>query len=154
MRLLTASLLVFFLAIPAAAQQGCAAPASGIQTSLLAAINAERAAKKRKPLFLSAALTRAAQGHACDMARRGYFDHRSPEGNRMTDRIEATGYVACRSSENIAKGQRSATAVVAAWMDSRGHRRSILSNPVREVGFGMTGSGSSRLWVMVAARAC
>ena len=72
----------------------------------------------------------------------------------MSSRIKAAGYKACRASENIAKGQPSVGRVIAAWMDSRGHRRNILDRRVAEVGFGMAGSGQIRTWVMVSGKGC
>ena len=65
--------------------------------------------------------------HAQDMATRGYFDHTTPEGVTFDARITAAGYAWSRAAENIAAGQRDPAAVMAAWMDSAGHRRNILA---------------------------
>ena len=148
---LTVGLLAF--AAPSLAQS-CPAPTAQTQAALLSGINAARAKSGRAPLRLSPALARAAQGHACDMLRRGYFSHKAPGGGTMSSRIKAAGYTACRASENIAKGQQGVGQVIAAWMGSRGHKRNILDKRVTEVGFGMAGSGRSRTWVMVSGKSC
>lgn len=151
---LTCILVALALAGPATAQSGCPAPGAQTQAALLSGINTARAQSGRTALRLSPALARAAQGHACDMLRRGYFSHKAPGGGTMSSRIKAAGYTACRASENIAKGQQGAGQVIAAWMGSRGHKRNILDKRVADVGFGMAGSGRNRTWVMVSGKGC
>ena len=72
------------------------------------------------------------------MGRRGYFDHRSPEGARPWDRASAAGYRSCGSAENIAWRNFKAAEVMAGWMASPGHRSNILLDNVTEVGIGVT----------------
>ena len=134
--------------------QSCTALSSKTSQALLAGVNAERAAKRRAPLVLSSALGRAAQGHACDMLRRDYFSHKAPGGGTMSKRIKATGYIACRASENIAMGQKFVASALSGWMGSSGHRRNILDKRILEVGFGMIGTGRDRRWVMVGGKRC
>ena len=133
-------LTVVLLAGPAAANP-----------AMLAAINDARLDRNRATLGWSAALERAAQGHADDMARRGYFSHTSPEGTELGARVAQTGYAACLWAENIAKGQRSVAEVMTAWMGSAGHRRNILKRDATEVGLARA---SGNVWVMVLARPC
>jgi len=60
--------------------------------------------------------------HAADLADNDFFSHDSQDGRDFADRVRAAGHPA-PGGENIAKGQRSAAEVVAAWMNSAGHRR-------------------------------
>lgn len=118
----------------------------------LAAVNAERAKAGRPALALSPELNALAQAHACDMARRGYFSHTTPDGRSMMDRARragASGY--CTMGENIARAPRDVPSVVAGWMRSPGHRRNILDADFRLVGFGR---GPGPHWVQVFASPC
>ncbi|MCC5956695.1 MAG: CAP domain-containing protein [Natronohydrobacter sp.] len=118
----------------------------------LATVNAERAKSGRPALALSPELSAIAQAHACDMARRGYFSHNSPDGRSMTDRARRAGISGiCTMGENIAQGQSDVPTVVASWMRSPGHRRNILDRDFRLVGFGR---GPGAHWVQVFAGAC
>lgn len=67
-----------------------------------------------------------ARSHALDMGRREFFSHVAPDGQGPADRITAAGYTWTACAENIAAGQTSAEAVMAAWMNSAGHRKNIL----------------------------
>ncbi len=142
------------VATSAAAQSDCRIQPASALRDLLSSVNAERAAAGRHALVLSSQLNRAAQGHACDMVRRDYFSHRSPNNGTLTTRIKAAGYTACYANENIAFGQPTRDRVIVAWMRSSGHRRNILDKRITEVGFGYSGSGGARKWVMVGARPC
>ncbi len=80
----------------------------------------------QEPLALNAELTVAARDHALDMAQRGFFDHVNPDGEDPTDRAVRAGYAGV-AGENIAAGQDSISIAHAAWLDSLGHRRNVLS---------------------------
>ncbi|MFN7002598.1 MAG: CAP domain-containing protein [Roseinatronobacter sp.] len=137
------------LALPAAA---CVDTPLIEQEIHLAAINTERARHDHPPLALSPELGRIAQAHACDMARRGYFSHTSPDGQSMMDRARRAGLSGlCAMGENIAQGQRDVPTVVTSWMRSPGHRRNILDREYRLVGFGR---GPGATWVQVFAAPC
>jgi uncharacterized protein YkwD len=82
------------------------------------------------------ALTRAARGHSRDMASRGYFDHRSPEGHGPMQRTQAAGYQGGFVGENIAAGHRTPREVVQGWMDSPGHCLNIMEPRYRFLGVG------------------
>lgn len=106
--------------------------------------NAERVDAGCDPLDTDPRLAGAAQGHAEDMSRNEYFDHVSRDGRRFDDRISARGYPS-PGGENIARGQQSAAEVVAAWMDSPGHRRNILDCGFTAIGVGVDDDGD--YWV-------
>jgi uncharacterized protein YkwD len=82
------------------------------------------------------ALTRSARGHSQDMAVRGYFDHRSPEGHGPMHRAQAAGFQGGFVGENIAAGHRTAREVVQGWMDSPGHCLNVMEPRYRFLGVG------------------
>jgi uncharacterized protein YkwD len=88
------------------------------------------------PLKLDSALVEAAGKHASDMVRRHYMDHTNPEGQDPGDRMAAAGYRGSTWGENIAAGYDTAQKVVAAWMQSDGHRKNILNCRFTSIGIG------------------
>jgi uncharacterized protein YkwD len=105
--------------------------------------NAERAAATPRcgPLTVDDRLAAAAQGHSDDMAANDYFSHTSLDGSTFTDRADAAGFTGFAGAENIAAGQRSPQDVMAAWMDSAGHRRNILNCDYTLIGVGLNTDG-------------
>jgi hypothetical protein len=95
------------------------------------------------PVTLNAQLNAAANARALDMKVHQYFAHENPlTGEGPAEAIEAAGYVARVSAENIAKGTwRSNQALVQGWIDSPGHRANILNPEVREIGVGFVRDG-------------
>lgn len=102
-------------------------------------VNRERARQGCDPVTVDARLTEAATGHSEDMARRDYFSHVTPEGIEFGERIKAAGYPS-PGAENIAEGYRSASDVMAGWMDSPGHRDNILNCELTTIGVGLDDS--------------
>lgn len=108
--------------------------AQGEALGILTAINAERAKKGLSALSYSTRLQNAAQIHASDMARNGFFAHAGSNGSNSSDRVRASGYKSCVTAENLSTGYPNAQAVVAGWMQSAGHRRNILHSRLRQLG--------------------
>ena len=79
-----------------------------------------------EPLALNAFLTQAARDHALDMAQRGFFDHVNPDGDDPTDRALGAGYTGV-AGENIAAGYTNVDDAHYGWLQSLGHRLSVLS---------------------------
>ena len=138
-------------------EAACQPLPDAIADALLRRTNAERAAEGRKALTSDPALARAAQAHSCDMARRGYLSHTTPEGLSVADRAHLASYRPCQIGENIAQGQRTALHAFNGWMRSPGHRRTVMMQDAQHVGFGASAParapGGPR-WVMIVARAC
>jgi uncharacterized protein YkwD len=108
---------------------------SAQEQSLLAAINAARAANGAPPLRIGARLQRAADAHSAAMARSGSFTH----GNWYR-RLRAHGVRGRTLGETIAWGVGStgtAQAIVAMWMASPPHRATMLRPGFRRVGVGI-----------------
>ncbi len=152
--LLALALLAAALLVPAGAQaQGCANtnlhPTSSnldvVRDAVLCLHNRESERHGLPALRENARLRTAATRHSDRMVDAHFFDHVSPGGGTMIDRIRTTGYLASVSSwsvgENIAWGSgRLATAaeITDGWMRSPGHRANILNARFREIGIGVT----------------
>jgi uncharacterized protein YkwD len=95
------------------------------------------------PLSLSRPLNDAAAGHARDMARKRFFDHRGADGSQPRDRVLRAGYLSRLTGENIALGPESAEEVVAGWLASPGHCANIMDARFRDIGVGL-GTGRKR----------
>jgi len=106
------------------------------RTDMLHRLNRIREEFGLAALRIDDRLNRAAQLHADDMARRDFFDHRSPEGARMTERADRTGYHWRRLIENIAAGYPNIASTIEGWMESPEHRAGLLDREVRDAGFG------------------
>jgi hypothetical protein len=137
------------LALPGIALGACpgedAAPADPAAASAtLCLLNAERAAQGLGPLAASATLGAAAAGHAADMVARAFFEHVSPDGGTLQMRLRAAGWMPASGSwsagEDLAWGSGSLgtpARIVAAWMNSAGHRANILQPGFTQVGIGI-----------------
>jgi uncharacterized protein YkwD len=78
------------------------------------------------------------------MVAKGYFDHTSPSGSTMVDRILAASYVRPDQGwllgENLEWGTGSMATprgALDAWMNSPGHRANILKRGYRHMGIGI-----------------
>lgn len=101
------------------------------------------------PLIESNSLEDAAAGHARNMARKKFFDHRAPDGSQPKDRVIRAGYQPRLTGENIALGPESAEEVVAGWLDSPGHCANIMDQRFQHIGVGLSvGRGRGKIyWV-------
>ncbi len=113
------------------------APASDPLTAsgVLIQTNVERY-KAGLPLLTSdPVLTRIAQRKAKDMIVHNYFAHESPDGKTIGDLAKEEGYAYLSVGENLALGDfANATKLVAAWMNSPGHRANILGKAYTQIG--------------------
>jgi len=101
------------------------------------------------PLSASRKLDDAAAGHARDMARKRFFDHRGADGSQPKDRVIRAGYQPRLTGENIAFGPESAEEVVAGWLASPGHCANIMDSRFQHIGVALaTGRGRGQIyWV-------
>jgi uncharacterized protein YkwD len=123
---------------PTAAPTASKPPASaggGVIGAVVAATNAQRQAAGCPALRTDNRLNAAAQRHSADMADRATLSHTGGDGSSFDERVQAAGYPA-PAAENVAFGQSSPARVVAAWMDSAGHRRNILDCSYTAIGVG------------------
>jgi uncharacterized protein YkwD len=105
-------------------------------TEIVDLTNAERTRAGLAALRANARLTEAARLQAEQLATAGRLEHVLPDARhpRLEDRLDAAGYRWQAAGENLAFGQRTAAALLAAWMDSAGHRANILHTSYTEIG--------------------
>lgn len=105
-----------------------AAPPAGADTEVRAAaemINEHRVSIGCRPLAWDEKLAAVAQGHSADMAARGFYGHRTPEGSGPVERLAAAGIPWRGTAENIARTEFGAEQVVYLWLQSDSHRTNI-----------------------------
>jgi uncharacterized protein YkwD len=112
-------------------------PHGAVQQQALTLVNENRRRGGCDNLTVDRRLIVAANQHASEMARRGYFAHEDSRGERAGDRVQDAGYRWKRYGENIARGQDSVAEVVTGWMNSPEHRENIMDCELREVGVGL-----------------
>jgi uncharacterized protein YkwD len=131
-----------------------AADLAPLRERALALVNAARAERGLPALALGEDIGEAAQAHAEDMARRGYYAHRSPEGEDVADRYaEAGGSPSNAVAENIAlcgdcptpPDDDAVERLHRLWMESPGHRANILARGLARFGFGARADARGRL---------
>jgi uncharacterized protein YkwD len=102
-----------------------------------------------------AALYSAATGHSADMARRNYFDHRSPEGLQVRQRVGSSNYKFRVIGENLAGGDTSVEEVVQGWLDSPDHCENMMNPEYVDVAVAcvaQSGSTYGTYWTMLLGR--
>ena len=117
---------------------------SAVRAAVLCLHNKVRAQRGLPPLREDGDLRQAAAGHSSDMVDRGYFEHTTPSGRTMVDRIVGAGYVRANAGwmlgENLEWGTGSLATprgAVKAWLNSPPHRANLLKRGYREVGVGV-----------------
>ena len=96
--------------------------------------NQDRQPLNLKTLAISPVLEKAAQMKADDMASRGYFAHKSPEGHTPWYFFDQVGYDFSYAGENLAVNFTDSVDVNSAWMVSPGHRQNIVNGNFTEIG--------------------
>jgi uncharacterized protein YkwD len=125
-----------------------------VRQAVLCLHNRERVRNGLKPLRENPALRAAAARHSTNMVDARFFDHVSPSGRTMIDRVRRAGYLRrvqgpWSVGENLgwASGRLATAAEITdVWMRSDGHRANILRGKFREIGIGIsigTPGGSS-----------
>jgi uncharacterized protein YkwD len=110
----------------------------------LCLLNNERGARGLRPLAHDPRLAAPARAYSVRMVSENFFGHVSPDGGSLVDRLTSAGYIGPNGGwtvgENIAWGQGElspARSIVAAWMNSAGHRHNILDGKYRHIGIGI-----------------
>ncbi|MFD8073567.1 CAP domain-containing protein [Streptomyces sp. NPDC059718] len=129
-----------------AAQPSRSGADDSVVEEIVRLVNVERASAGCRPVTLEDRLTEAAQDYTDVMARSGELSHTGPDGSTMAGRVEAAGYPWSALGENIAVGQRTAAAVMDAWMHSEGHRANILNCNFEQIGVGVNTSSNGPWW--------
>jgi len=123
---------------------GPGATEAALSSATVCLINGERTSRGMRELRVNRRLSRAAVAHNRDMIKQGYFEHVSPTGENVVNRLLSTGYLGRVRNwlvgENIAWGIGTLSTprqIVNSWMNSPGHRRNMLNRRFREIGIGV-----------------
>lgn len=115
---------------------------------ILTAINAVRRANGAPPWTYNSRLEDAARSHARLMAQKNTMSH--DLGVTLRQRVTAAGYLGA-VGENVGKGYTDLQGVIGGWMDSSGHRGTLLSHRFVEFGLAAArGPGGKLYWAMIA----
>jgi len=137
---------------PAPAPAPVIVQVGGVENTVVTTANQHRASSGASALVVDSRLTSAAQGHADDMANRRVMTHTGSNRSNAGQRIAVYGYGASTWAENVAAGQTTPEQVVAAWMNSAGHRQNILNGSLVNIGVAAAkGTNGVTYWAMVLA---
>ena len=124
-------------------------------TELVTLVNNHRISIGVNVVTSNTMLNTAAQRHSCYMAAYSKMSHTGgpqQDDREMSDRVHKTGYKYIYLGENVAAAQKTAQNVMAAWLNSNGHRRNIESTNFKEIGVGLrTAEDGDRYWTQVFA---
>jgi uncharacterized protein YkwD len=144
-------LLLALVALPVSA-------AEITRASVVAGMNSYRAQHGLAPLREDSRLDAAADDRMRDMEDLGYWSHNSPDGRSPFVWLRPRGYMFSFAAENLATGFETAEVLVAAWMESRGHRENIMSANYDDCGVAIidgstTGRATGKSIVVLFGRA-
>jgi uncharacterized protein YkwD len=126
-------------------------------SELEAAVSRERELQGLTPVRPSAALRNAAQAHAEDMERAGYFALQGPpESPTVESLLDKEGYRFTLVTEKLVRTSRAESVehLVAGWHAApSANRSSLFHADVREIGVGVVESGEMRIVTVVLATA-
>lgn len=107
------------------------APNELTEATILAAINGARARNGKPPLAYNPRLEAAARSQANLMAQKDTLSHNL--GVTLRQRVSNAGYDGA-VGENVAGGQRTIEQAIEGWLNSPGHRNTLLSTRFTEFG--------------------
>lgn len=110
--------------------------AKSIEKQVIELTNQQRVNHGLKPLEYNWELCRVTRKKSQDMMNINYFSHTSPTYGSPFDMMKSFGVSYKSAGENIAKGQKTAQAVVTGWMNSPGHKANILNTGYTQIGVG------------------
>ena len=134
--------------------QGSSSVSAGIQRSSAASevvrlTNSARSQNGYAALVEDGALSDAAAVRAREIAHS--FSHTRPSGASFSSALSESGVSYLRAGENIAYGQKSASEVVNAWMNSPDHRANILNSSYSRIGSASVNIDGTLYWVQLFA---
>lgn len=119
--------------------------AEAMASEVIRLTNIERAKAGRSALIYNAGLQKAAMIRAKEISVK--FSHTRPNGEDSSTALYEVG-VGNSSGENIAAGQKSPELVVKAWMNSQGHKLTLLDKENLYIGVGFYQDADGRYyWV-------
>lgn len=120
-----------------------------LEQEVLNLVNKERSKNNLPELKLDWEVSRVARYKSQDMCEKNYFSHTSPTYGSPFDMLKKFKISYVTAGENIAKGQKTAQAVMNSWMNSQGHRANILNKNFTKMGVGMYEKNNSIYWTQL-----
>jgi len=91
----------------------------------------------KSPLEWDEQTSEVAFGHSKDMLEKQYFSHESKDGRTLSDRLQEKEVMFMQAGENIAANYTDGIAAVEGWMNSEGHRNTLLNEEYTHLGVGI-----------------
>ncbi|WP_246234749.1 CAP domain-containing protein [Bacillus aquiflavi] len=89
------------------------------------------------PLYWDEKTANVAYMHSKDMYDSNYFSHNSPNNGSVADRLDTAEVFYKTAGENIAAHYIDGPAVVEGWLNSKGHRETMLNDKFTHIGIGI-----------------
>lgn len=121
-----------------------------LEQAVIAAVNRERSDRGLGELATDAGLAAVARGHSRDMVRRDFVDHVNPDGLGSGERVDLAGVRFLKLGENLHMNRGATNPVtfaVQGWLDSPGHRRTMLDPEFVETGVGVAMADDGRIFL-------
>lgn len=122
-------------------------PSSDEVKAVFELVNKERKEAGLGTVTLSTELCNVADVRAKEIVRS--FSHTRPNGTSCFTAFKEGSITYRYAGENIAYGQKSASAVMSAWMNSSGHRANILNKNFGKIGIACYEYSGRKYWVQL-----
>lgn len=122
---------------------------TNIEQQVVNLVNQQRAKNGLASLTLNWQVSRVARYKSQDMCDKNYFSHQSPTYGSPFDMLKQFNINYTVAGENIAKGQKTAQAVMNSWMNSQGHRENILNKNFTQIGVGYYNKNGTTYWTQM-----
>ncbi|ASS91679.1 CAP domain-containing protein [Aeribacillus pallidus] len=109
----------------------------GEEQQIVDITNVIRTINGLSPLKQEESTAKVAYSHSKEMSEKGYFSHVSPERGSLSDRLTSAGVHFEMAGENIAHGYMDGIDVVEGWLNSEGHRKTLLDERFTHIGVGV-----------------
>ncbi|MDQ1146835.1 uncharacterized protein YkwD [Bacillus sp. SORGH_AS 510] len=109
----------------------------GTEQEIFDITNVLRIRHKLKPLKWDDQTAEVAYGHSKDMFENNDFSHTSKKFGDLENRLQTAKVVYQAAGENIAANYTDGPAVVEGWLNSKGHRESLLNKEFSHIGVGV-----------------
>nr|WP_314262050.1 CAP domain-containing protein [uncultured Devosia sp.] len=134
--------------MPVLPKSAASSPETLSDDEILVAINAVRQANGAPAWTYNTRLESAARSQARLMAQKNTMSH--DLGVTLRQRVTEAGYLGA-VGENVGKGYTNLEGVIGGWMNSSGHRNTLLSTRFVEFGLAAArGDGGKLYWAMIA----
>lgn len=153
LRLVLLLVLGFAVLVPSPTRSIASAALLSPSEQMLESVNRVRADAGLDPLVRVASLDAVAADRSGDMATRGYFSHRTPEGIDVFALMNERGIGFSTAGENLAQSNvgedRAADVAIEGFLNSPSHRDNLLNSSFGEIGIGVAQTGGLIYFTLV-----